>query len=260
LTLTNSFNQPIEDYQYRDDGDDELIEIVSRITSQQLPASRDAGVANGVNQIGQFGDASYSFDLHGQTVSKTNAQGTTGYRWDARGRLNQVTLPDGGTVNYSYDAMGRLAGRSTESSMVNYMYDGMNNVIDQRSDGSSIDYLNAGGIDQRLRQTSSGGAPLYFLADHLGSTTALTDAFGNVIDVQQYEAFGQNAGSALTRFGYSGRERDSATGLLQYRARWYDPQQGRFLSEDPLGFKAGINLYSYVRNNPLGSFHMICAS
>lgn len=37
---------------------------------------------------------------------------------------------------------------------------------------------------------------------------------------------------------------------MYYRARWYDPQQGRFISEDPFGLKAGINLYSYVKNDP----------
>lgn len=55
----------------------------------------------------------------------------------------------------------------------------------------------------------------------------------------------------MTRFGYTGRERDALTGLQQYRARWYDPQQGRFISEDPSGFKSGPNLYEYVRNNPV---------
>lgn len=48
------------------------------------------------------------------------------------------------------------------------------------------------------------------------------------------------------------RERDADTGLLYYRARWYDPQVGRFISDDPIGFQGGdINLYGYVVNNPL---------
>jgi RHS repeat-associated protein len=48
-----------------------------------------------------------------------------------------------------------------------------------------------------------------------------------------------------------GRELDNLTGNLYYRTRWYDPQQGRFFSEDPVGFKAGSNFYGYVRGNPL---------
>ncbi len=58
-------------------------------------------------------------------------------------------------------------------------------------------------------------------------------------------------GSALTRYGYTGRERDEATGLLYYRARWYDSQQGRFMSEDPIRFAGGLNLYAYVQNDPI---------
>jgi RHS repeat-associated protein len=55
----------------------------------------------------------------------------------------------------------------------------------------------------------------------------------------------------LTRYGFTGRERDEATGLLYYRDRWYDPQQGRFLTEDPIGFGGGLNTYEYAGNNPL---------
>src|SRR5262249_26139466 len=52
---------------------------------------------------------------------------------------------------------------------------------------------------------------------------------------------------------YTGRERDPDTGLLYYRARFYDPQIGRFLGEDPIGLNGGINPYSYVLNSPARS-------
>ena len=51
---------------------------------------------------------------------------------------------------------------------------------------------------------------------------------------------------------FTGREYDSETGLYFYRARYYDPKIGRFISEDPIGFQGGdLNLYAYVRNNPV---------
>jgi RHS repeat-associated protein len=60
------------------------------------------------------------------------------------------------------------------------------------------------------------------------------------------------AGSPNTRYGYTGRELDAATGLMYYRARWYDPQQARFITEDPIGFAGGdTNLYAYVGNDPI---------
>lgn len=53
------------------------------------------------------------------------------------------------------------------------------------------------------------------------------------------------------RFGYTGRERDEETGLYYYRARYFDPAPGTFVSEDPLGFGAGDeNIYRYVFNSP----------
>lgn len=58
-------------------------------------------------------------------------------------------------------------------------------------------------------------------------------------------------GSASTRYTYTGREADAEVGLMYYRARWYDPQLGRFLSEDPIGLDGGMNMYSYVGNNPI---------
>src|SRR6185369_7470888 len=87
----------------------------------------------------------------------------------------------------------------------------------------------------------------------LDSTIALTGANGDVVERMFYDAFGESSGSSLTRYGYTGRERDPLTGLTYYRARWYDAQQGRFISEDPIGFDNGeTNFYAYVENDPIG--------
>jgi RHS repeat-associated protein len=102
-----------------------------------------------------------------------------------------------------------------------------------------------------LRQTNSITGVSYFLTDHLGTTAALTDATGQIVEQLAYDSFGNSTGSARTRYGYTGRERDPDTGLVYYRSRWYDSQVGRFISEDPIGFKGGdVNLYAYVLNNP----------
>ncbi len=50
---------------------------------------------------------------------------------------------------------------------------------------------------------------------------------------------------------YTGREWDKETGLYYYRARYYDPMEGRFVSKDPIGYGGGINFYAYVQNNPI---------
>jgi RHS repeat-associated protein len=69
-----------------------------------------------------------------------------------------------------------------------------------------------------------------------------------------YSAFGamlSETGTSPNRLKYTGRE-DDGTGLYYYRARYYDPEIGRFISEDPLGFGArDVNFYAYVGNNPV---------
>ncbi|MEI6352251.1 MAG: RHS repeat-associated core domain-containing protein, partial [Verrucomicrobiota bacterium] len=78
---------------------------------------------------------------------------------------------------------------------------------------------------------------------------------GKVVEHRQYDSFGKvlartaNVGVA---FGYTGRPIDEKTGLSDDRARFYDPGVGRFINEDPSGFKGGdTNLFRYVGNDPL---------
>jgi len=79
----------------------------------------------------------------------------------------------------------------------------------------------------------------------------LTDTGGNVVEQLVYDSFGTSSGSSRTRYGYTGRERDPNTALDYYRARWYDPMVGRFISEDPIGFAGGINWFVYAHDNPI---------
>jgi RHS repeat-associated protein len=120
------------------------------------------------------------------------------------------------------------------------------------NDGAQTKYLNGLGIDNKLRM-QSGETVNYFLADHLGSTVGLTDITGNLTSQANYDSFGNQTGNLGSRYGFTGRERDDATALMYYRARWYDPKIGRFISEDPIGLAGGINQFSYVGNNPVNA-------
>jgi RHS repeat-associated protein len=126
-------------------------------------------------------------------------------------------------------------------------------LLDLAADSTvAATYLNGLGIDNHLRQSGAAGMS-YFLADHLGSTAGLADPAGDLLEQLAYDSFGGGAGSARTRYAYTGRERDADTGLYHYRARWYDPQAGRFVSEDPIGLVGGVNLNAYVKNNPVNA-------
>jgi len=68
-----------------------------------------------------------------------------------------------------------------------------------------------------------------------------------------YDSFGKQTASSglLTNpFQYTARELDTETNLYDYRARYFDPTTGRFLSEDPIRFEGGINFYRYAGNDP----------
>src|ERR1044071_5450450 len=136
--------------------------------------------------------------------------------------MTRAQLPNGQSVSYGYDALGRRASRTGGGQTTSFLYDGADVVLDRNGDGSTVDYLNGAGTDDKLRQRGSGAptSPQYFLTDHLGSTAALTDAGGAGVERQSYEPFGYSPGSSLTRYGYTGRELDEATGLMYYRARW----------------------------------------
>ncbi|XZE35475.1 RHS repeat domain-containing protein [Pirellulaceae bacterium SH501] len=118
--------------------------------------------------------------------------------------------------------------------------------------------------------TASGtaGTTLWALTDHLGSVRDLLDNNGVVREHNVFDSFGRlirevdynSSGTAISStdaaavdsiFGYTGRDWDADIGMQYNRARWYDPQTGRWLSQDPIGFAAGdANLYRYVGNHP----------
>jgi len=108
------------------------------------------------------------------------------------------------------------------------------------------------GLDEFFTR-DDGSGPRGFLGDALGSTLALVDASGLVQATYTYDPFGTTSitGSpGANALSYTGRE-DDGTGLKYYRARYYHPGLQRFISEDPIGFRAGDpNLYAYARNNP----------
>ena len=233
--------QPNENYAY---------DAVGNRTASQLSASY---TYQRFNRLANTSTANCSYDLNGNLISRTDSTGTTQYAWDFENRLRQVTLPNGLTVTYKYDALGRRIQRIPSTGVsTSFVYDGPDVVKDINSDGSTVEYLNGLSVDNKLRLTDSRlPGSLYFVQDHLGSTTGLTNSTGSSVSQISYDSFGNaNTSSNLTRYAYTGREFDPDTGLYYYRARWYDAKVGRFISEDPIGFGGGVNKFGYVKDNP----------
>ena len=180
------------------------------------------------------------------------------YTWDFENRLSSVTLPGGGTETFRYDPFGRRIQKiwpnaATNSTMVrNYLYDGANIVTELNASGAVVaSYTQGAGIDEPLAMRR-GGYISYYHADGLGSVTSLTNTSAQPVATYAYDSFGNTTATEgiFNPFRYTGREQDPETGLYYYRARYYDPQIGRFLSEDPARFWGGIDFYKYVDNSP----------
>jgi RHS repeat-associated protein len=136
------------------------------------------------------------------------------------------------------------------------VYDGPN--LAQELDGTGTlvaSYMHGPAVDHPFSMTR-GGVTYFFLYDRLGSVIGLTDGAGQQVASYRYDAWGNvtasgPAASLEQPFRFTGREWDTDSGLYYYRARYYDPQVGRFISRDPIGRAGGTNLYAYVDNNPL---------
>ena len=158
-------------------------------------------------------------------------------------------------VSFKYDPFGRRIYKSSSSGTSVYAYDGDNLVEETNSSGTAVARYSQGlNIDEPLAMLRS-SATSFYQADGLGSITSLTNSSGSIAQSYTFDSFGNqtaSSGSLTNPFQYTAREFDPETSLYYYRARYYDQQAGRFLSEDPIAFAGGRNFYRYVRNSPLG--------
>jgi RHS repeat-associated protein len=160
------------------------------------------------------------------------------------------------TIEYTYDVNDRRIGKTIDGVVAErYVYDGSDIALVFDGAGSQTHrYLYGTGVDTVLAD-ERGGAVVWALADNQGTIRDIVDGNGVILNHVTYDSFGrvvsQTSSSVEFRYGYTGREQDSETGFDYYRARYYDSANGRFISEDPLGFGArDTNLTRYVGNSP----------
>ena len=210
---------------------------------------------NTSNELTATSNASYTYDLNGNALTKAVGSNTTTYAWDYENRLASVILPGtGGTVGFKYDPFGRRIYKSSSTATSVYAYDGDNLIEETNASGAVVARYSQGlNIDEPLAMLRSSATSFYH-ADGLGTVTSLSNGSGALAQTYTFDSFGKQtaaSGSLTNPFQYTGRESDPETGLYYYRARYYDPQTGRLLSEDPLEFEGdGPNFYKYVLNDP----------
>lgn len=187
------------------------------------------------------------------------ADGKNNFAYDPENRITKV---DNRTIaRYTYDAIGRRIQKVAGDTTANYYYDGLQ-LIEERNELDAVvaTYVYGTWLDDILSMTRNGNS-YYYHHNAIGSVVAITNRAGAVVERYDYDAFGKfiiyngvfagRSSSAIQNtFTFTGRQFDAETGLYYYRARYYDPAQGRFLQRDPLGYVDGMGLYGYVKNSP----------
>jgi RHS repeat-associated protein len=227
-------------------------QIVSRTSSNDAYASNTAYnvsrpySVNGLNQYVAAGGAAFTYDANGNLTS----DGTSSYVYDAENRL----VSRSGGVTLAYDPDGRLWQVSAPSGTTRFLYDG-EKLIEEMSGTGQLQrsYIHGPGVDEPLVWSQFVGtvANYYLHPDHQGSIVAVADESGNPLAVNGYDAWGIPNAANQGRFGYTGQAWLPELGMWYYKARIYSPTLGRFLQTDPVGYKADINLYAYVDDDPV---------
>jgi RHS repeat-associated protein len=187
----------------------------------------------------------YLSDREGRITDRIASNGdATRFSWDAQDRLRTITLPDGSVTRLRYDPLGRRVATTRDGQTRVQTYGLDPNAVAETTGSASTRYTFGVGYDTPLAM-STAATTSYFQQDALGSVTSLTSATGAITGRYTYDTYGQIG--ADSPYTYTGREWDAPSGLYHYRARWYEPSTGRFISEDPV---PAANLYHYALGSP----------
>lgn len=211
---------------------------------------------NDANRIQYAGDENYSFDKNGNMTGRSGGKKNYTYTFDDLDRLTKVT-GNNYNASYVYDIVGDRRAKTLNGTTTRYVLDinsSMSNVLIE-TDGNNNPknyYIHGIGLVARVKPN---GNIHYYHKDSRGSVIAMTDENENITHKYAYTEFGKVSNvvepeNDRNPFRYVGGYgvMDEGNGLYFMRARYYDVENGRFISEDP---QWNVNLYSYVTSNPI---------
>ncbi|PHN05116.1 DUF6531 domain-containing protein [Flavilitoribacter nigricans] len=236
-------------------------------------------------QLLEANGTKYTYDPEGNLIQKTEPSGKTWYYdWDAAGMLIRVTRPDRQVVAFRYDALGRRIAKTYLGKTTRWVWDGntpLHEWIEPAEDfltpvqaylplsvGNAVSVKwPAGGNEMTSALTTWLFEPESFspmarfganqqcaiVTDNLGTPTSMVDGQGELIWAANTDIYGDLRNLVGERgdcpFRFPGQYEDIETGLYYNRFRYYDRENGEYLSQDPIRLKSGkFNIYSYVKD------------
>lgn len=217
---------------------------------------------NGNNQLQSIGTFAFQYDANGSVVERNDGAGIRRLAYGIDQRLIQVTDESGATLLKSYyDPFGRRLWKEADGIRTYFAYSDEGLIGEY--DGSGNQRAGYGYAPNAFWSTNplymtTGGEYYFYHNDHLGTPQKLTRIDGAVVWNAKMDAFGytvvDTASTITNNLRFPGQYFDGETGLHYNYQRDYDPALGRYLQSDPIGMAGGINLYSYVYQNPLYYF------
>ncbi len=221
-----------------------------------------------------LGDRHFSYDAAGNLTEERRGKAgrlVSRYAYDSDNRLIRAETPDG-VSQYRYDPLGRRIAKVTPDGETRFVYDGAKLLQETRAEQCRTYLFEPGGFRPLACIDQVGGAAsqvYYYHLDHLGTPRELTDAAGKIVWSARYRAYGALALADVADIDnplrFQGQYFDAETGLHYNLHRYYDPQAGRFIHQDPIGLTGGVNLFQYAVNpvnwvDPLGLTGKDCAN
>jgi RHS repeat-associated protein len=217
------------------------------------------------NRIKRWRDQEYAYDAWGNLIEKRSGMSklqTFGY--DCENRLVKAeTLVNGkleSTGTYRYDSLGRRIGKTSEingqTDHKHFLWQGLRMLREETPWQSSLYVYEPGSYAPLARVDQQEGEEekklYYFHTDQIGTPLEMTDVDGSIVWQATYKAWGEVETFAINEveqnLRFQGQYFDDETGLHYNTFRYYDPQVGRFITQDPIGLDGGMNLYRYVPN------------